>query len=53
MCHEHMLTQDPERLLEEEDLEEPSDGAGSDGDEASEPWQKSATSKEETLELTT
>lgn len=32
MCYEHMLTQDPERLIEDEDLEEPQTRAGSTGE---------------------
>lgn len=29
MCYEHMLTQDPERLIEDADLDEPRTRAGS------------------------
>lgn len=53
MCHKHMLIQDPERLLEDEDLDEPVERAGPDASASSKPWREEQTTREQPLELTT
>lgn len=48
MCHTHMLIQDPERLLEEEedDLDQPPTATGADADQEGARWTVMEVSEE-------